>query len=95
MNNEEKQPRTMKLSIIISLILSITIILLILYFTIDTETFEYLSTQRIRYEFFFAAMGVNLIYWLLWGVRLRILSNAIDKNVDIGLWESTKITMCS
>jgi hypothetical protein len=87
----EKKPKTMKLSIIISLILSITIIILILFFTIDAETLEYLSTRQIRYEFFFAAMGVNVIYWILWGVRLRILSNTIDKNVNISVWESTKI----
>ena len=86
MDKEEKKPKTMKLSIILSLILSISIIVLILYFTIDAETFEYLSTHQIRYEFFFAAMGINVIYWTLWGARLKILSNAIDKNVNISLW---------
>jgi uncharacterized protein (TIRG00374 family) len=90
-DSTEKKPKTMKFSIIISLILSISIIILILFFTIDAETLEYLSTQQIRYEFFFAAMGINVIYWILWGVRLRILSNIIDKNVNISVWESTKI----
>ena len=95
MDKEEKKPKTMKLSIILSLILSISIIVLILYFTIDAETFEYLSTHQIRYEFFFAAMGINVIYWTLWGARLKILSNAIDKNVNISLWESTKIVIAN
>ena len=95
MDKEEKKPKTMKLSIILSLILSISIIVLILYFTLDSETFEYLSTHQIRYEFFFAAMGVNVIYWTLWGARLKILSNAIDKNVNISLWESTKIVIAN
>ncbi len=95
MDKEEKKPKTMKLSIILSLILSISIIVLILYFTIDAETFEYLSTHQIRYEFFFAAMGINVIYWTLWGTRLKILSNAIDKNVNISLWESTKIVIAN
>jgi len=94
-DKEEKKPKTMKLSIILSLILSISIIVLILYFTLDSETFEYLSTHQIRYEFFFAAMGVNVIYWTLWGARLKILSNAIDKNVNISLWESTKIVIAN
>lgn len=95
MDKEEKKPKTMKLSIILSLILSISIIVLILYFTIDAKTFEYLSTHQIRYEFFFAAMGINVIYWTLWGARLKILSNAIDKNVNISLWESTKIVIAN
>jgi len=94
-DKEEKKPKTMKLSIILSLILSISIIVLILYFTIDAKTFEYLSTNQIRYEFFFAAMGINVIYWTMWGARLKILSNAIDKNVNISLWESTKIVIAS
>ena len=95
MDEEEKKPKTIKLSIIISLILSISIIVLILYFTFDEETFEYLSIHQIRYEFFFAAMGVNVIYWTLWGARLKILSNAIDKNINISLWESTKIVIAN
>lgn len=95
MDKEEKKPKTMKLSIILSLILSISIIVLILYFTIDAKTFEYLSTHNIKYEFFFAAMGINVIYWTLWGARLKILSNAIDKNVNISLWESTKIVIAN
>ncbi len=95
MDKEEKKPKTMKLSIILSLILSISIIVLILYFTIDAKTFEYLSTHQIRYEFFFAAMGINVIYWTLWGARLKIMSNAIDKNVNISLWESTKIVIAN
>ena len=95
MDSTEKKPKTMKLAIAISLILSIAIIILILLFTIDAETLKYLSTQQIRYEFFFAAMGVNFIYWILWGVRLRILSNAVDKNVNINLWESTKIILAN
>ena len=95
MNKEEKKPKTMKISIIISLILSITIIVLILYFTLDVETFEYLSTHQIRYEFFFAAMGLNIICWTLGGAKLKILSNAIDKNVNISLWGSTKIVIAN
>jgi len=94
-NLKENKPKTMKLSIIISLVLSIAIIILILYLTIDANTLAYLSTHQIRYEFFFAAIVVNIIYWILWGVRLRILSNAIDENVNISIWESTKIIIAN
>ena len=91
MVSKQNRQKTIKIPIFLSVILSITIIILILYFTIDTDTIKYLSSSNIRYEFFFAAMGINVIYWVLWGERLRILSNAIDKDVTISLWESTKI----
>jgi len=90
-NPNDKKQKTVKLPIILSIALSIAIIVIILILTIDTETFNYLSTQRIRYEFFFAALGANFLYWIVWGARLKILSNAIDKNVNISLLESTKI----
>jgi hypothetical protein len=86
-----KKPRTVKISVIVSIALSITIILLILLFTIDVKTFEYLSTAPLRYEFFLAAVFINIFYWFLWGARLKVLSNSIDRNVTISLWESTKI----
>ena len=38
---------------------------------------------------------INVIYWMLWGARLKVLSNAIDKNVNISLWESTKIVIAN
>jgi len=91
----ENKAKTIKLPIIVSLSLSIAIILVILYFTIDAETIQYLSTVSIRYEFFVAAMFLNVMYWVLWGARLKVLSNAVDKNVNISLWESTKIVIAN
>ena len=91
MSEKEEKPKTMKLSILISVALSISIIIIILYFTIDTETIQHLTSHNIKYEFFIVAILVNIFYWILWGARLKILSNAIDKNVKIDLWESTKI----
>lgn len=91
----EKRPKTMKLPIVISLSLSITIILVILYLTFDTETFTYLSSQNIKYEFFFAAVLINFIYWILWGARLRSLTNAVESDVKISLWESTRIVIAN
>ena len=93
--NKEEKPKTIKLSIIICLILSISAIILILYFTLDEETFEQLTTTHIRYEFFLAAVVVTFLYWVLWGLRIKILSNAIDNSVKIDLWESTKIVFAN
>jgi uncharacterized protein (TIRG00374 family) len=92
---KEKKPKTMKIPIVIALTISIAIIVLILFLTIDVKTFEYISTISIRYEFFAVAVLLNILYWVLWGARLRILSNAIDKNVNISLWESTKIVIAN
>ncbi|MCK5458625.1 MAG: flippase-like domain-containing protein, partial [Thermoplasmatales archaeon] len=85
----------MKIPIILSIVLSISIIFLILIFTIDTTTFDYLSTASIRYEFFAAAVLLNILTWVLWGIRLKVLCNAIDKNVHIGLWKSTRIVIAN
>ncbi len=95
MVEKEKKHRTIKLSIIISLTISIAIIILILYFTIDANTIKQLSVAQIKYEFFAIAIILNILYWILWGARLKILSNAMNKNVKISLLESTKIVIAN
>jgi uncharacterized protein (TIRG00374 family) len=91
----EKEKKTIKLPIILSLTISLAIIIVILYFTIDSNTLNQLSTTKIKYEFFILAILLNILYWILWGARLKVLSNAIDKNVNISLWESTKIVIAN
>ena len=95
MNKEEKKPRTIKLSIIISVILSIVFIILILYFTIDPEEIYPIFQEKIHYEYLLAAVLLNVLFWFIWGARLKVLSNAIDKNVKISLIESTKIVIAN
>ena len=85
----------MKIPIIISVTLSIAIIIVILYFTVDAKTLNQLSTVQIRYEYFVVAVFLNILYWVLWGARMRVLANAMDKNVKISLWESTKIVIAN
>jgi len=91
-SNKEKK---IKYSIIASLIISIIIILLILYLTVDTDDIELLKNRDIHYEFFIIAAFFNFLSWCLWGLRLKILSNAIDKKVKITWWKSTKIVMAN
>lgn len=95
MVNREKKSKTMKLPIIISVIFSITIILIILLLTTDARTFNYLATTPIRYEFFLMALLLQIFSWFIWGARLKVLSNASDDTVKIGLWESTKIVIAN
>jgi len=92
---EEKKQKTIKLPIIISLTISIAIIIVIFYFTIDANTIDQLTSTNIKYEFFIIAILLNILYWILWGARLKILANAMDKKVKIGLFESTKIVIAN
>ena len=80
---------------IIALVISIAIIGIILIFSIDADAIDSLSSVQIRYEFFIAAIMINIVYWFLWGVRLQTLSNAIDPKVKISVWESTKIVIAN
>jgi len=91
----EKKGKTIKISIIISVALSLAIIIGILYFTLDADTIEKLKSVEIRYEFFILAALLNVLYWILWAARLKILANAIDPTVKISLWKSTKIVVAN
>lgn len=95
MSSEEGKKKTIKLSLIISLALSFSIIILILYFTIDAETINKLASTQIKYEFFAIAILLNILYWVLWGARLKVLANAVEENVKISLWKSTKIVIAN
>ena len=92
-NNKKK--KTMKMQILISIIISIVIIILVLFFTVDAETLNQLANTKIKYEFFALAILLNVLYWILWGARLKVLANAIDKKVNVGLWETTKIVIAN
>ena len=92
--NKEKQ-KTVKIPMIISVALSIVIIIIILFFTVDANTLNQLSRVSIKYEFFLVAIFLNILYWILWGARMKVLANAMDKNVKISLWKSTKIVIAN
>jgi uncharacterized protein (TIRG00374 family) len=93
--DKKKENRTIKWPIVATIILSVAIIVIILYFTFTPETLGYLSSVNINLWFFGAAILLNIIYWVLWAVRLRILSDAIDPNIHISLRESTKIIIAN
>jgi len=98
LTNEKKKLNKTKISIFVSIALSLSIIVLILYFTIDAQTIQYLSQVSFRAEFvlfFGAAVLLNVLYWFIWGARLKVLSKAIDPKVHISLWEATKIVIAN
>lgn len=94
MDAPPKRPRV-KLYTVISLTLSILIIALVLYFTISPATLYQLSHVQIHYEFFLAAIAINIAAWVLWGWRLKVLSHALDPSVTISLWEGTRIVIAN
>jgi uncharacterized protein (TIRG00374 family) len=92
---KEKKEKTLKYPFILSVTLSIIIIIAILIFTVDAETIGSLSTVNIKYQFFAVAIFLNVFYWIFWGARLKILANMMDKDVKIGIVESTKIVIAN
>lgn len=98
MTDEKKKLNKTKISIFVSIALSVSIIVLILYFTIDAQTIQYLSQVSFRAEFFVffcIAILLNVLFWFIWGARLKVLSKVVDPNVHIGLWEATKIVIAN
>lgn len=95
MTSEDSKPKTIKNWVILSILLSVTLIIIILYLTTDTETLKELNSRTIRYEFFIGAFCLNILYWILWGARLQILSDAVNKSVHISWLESTKIVIAN
>ncbi len=95
MNEGEKKSKTIKFSIILSIIISLAIIFIILYFTIDIKTFDYFSKVKIRYEYFIIAFFLQILSWFIWGARLKVLSHELEKDFTINLWDSTKIVIAN
>jgi len=93
--NNNKKSKTVKIPMIISISLSVAIIVVILFFTIDDKTIDQLSKVSIKYQFFLIAILLNVLYWFLWGARMKVLANAMDKNIKISLWKSTKIVIAN
>ena len=85
----------MKIPIIVSILLSIIFILIILYFTVKPEHVKYIKTIKIQYGFFILAFVFNFFSWSLWGLRLKVLSNAAEPAIKISWWESTKIVIAN
>jgi uncharacterized protein (TIRG00374 family) len=91
--DKKKHNKTVKIPIIVSIALSIAVILIVLKITIKPDELLVLFQQDVRYEFFVIAIMLRFAVWFLWGARLQILSNAIDKEVHISLLTSTKIVI--
>ncbi len=95
MGNQKKENKTVKIPIIISILISVITILTVLYLTVSQSDIELLKKTNLNYEFFILAFFLNFFSWVIWGLRLKILSNAAEKNINISLWKSIKIIMAN
>lgn len=95
MSSQEKKKKTVKYSIIASILISVIALLIVLYLTVNPNDIEQLKNRTIHYEYFVYAVFLNFLSWCIWGLRLKILSNAADKNINISWWKSTKIIMAN
>jgi uncharacterized protein (TIRG00374 family) len=93
--DKPQKPKTVKIPMIISITLSIAIFIVIIFFTVESSTLDQLSKVSIKYEFFLVAVLLNILYWVLWGTRIYVLANTMDKNVKISLWKSIKIVIAN
>lgn len=87
--NEDKS-RNLKL-LAVSLVFSIVVIGLVLYFTVDQTTIDYL--RAVKAEFFGLAIVLQLVVWTLWGLRIHLLTRMVDRTVDVGIKESISIVL--
>jgi len=85
----------MKRTILLTLIFSLGIIAVLLYFTIDDSTIAFLKSAQINYWFFALAVLLNFVYWGIWGLRLKILADCIEPPYKIKWWKSAKVVMAN
>lgn len=71
--------------------ISIISTILVLLFTIDATTFIYL--RKINPYFLILALIINMLSWVVWGFRIKILANSLDNNLK--LINSIKIVIAS
>ncbi|MDI6902671.1 MAG: flippase-like domain-containing protein [Methanocellales archaeon] len=72
-----------------ALAISIGSILLLLILTVDSETLPCL--RRIQPIYLFMALTVHVLSWVVWGLRMKVLSGAVGG--EVRLWDSTKMVM--
>lgn len=75
--------------LMIGLAISIVSALLILIFTVDSETINCL--RRIQPIYLFIAIGVHVLSWFVWGLRMKLLTESLGGKIS--LWRSTEIVI--
>ena len=77
--------------VIISLILSLISITIIFLFTFDKSSFDKLS--QIQINWLMIAILLHILSWVVWGLRIPIMSGYVDRRYRVNLREGTSIAL--
>jgi len=75
--------------LMMGLAISIISVILILIFTVDSETVN--SLRRIQPIYLLIAIGVHVLSWFVWGLRMKLLTESLGGKIS--LWRSTEIVI--
>jgi len=75
--------------LMIGLAISIVSAILIIIFTVDSETID--SLRQIQPIYLFIAIGVHVLSWFVWGLRMKLLTESLGGKIS--LWKSTEIVI--
>ena len=81
------------ISIITSLLLSISTIAIILFLTVDRSSIERL--REVKIQWFILAVLLHFLSWVIWGLRISVMSGHLDRERKINLRESMEITLAN
>ncbi|HEX17129.1 MAG TPA: flippase-like domain-containing protein, partial [Thermoplasmatales archaeon] len=81
------------ISIITSLLLSISTIAIILFLTVDRSSIERL--REVKIQWFILAVLLHFLSWVIWGLRISVMSGHLDREKKINLRESMEITLAN
>jgi len=66
--------------LVISLLLSFTSIVILLFFTVDTTTID--SILNIKKEAIIAAIALQLFSYIIWGLRTKVMCQSLGHNIS-------------
>ena len=77
--------------VIISLILSLISITIIFLFTFDKSSFDKLS--QIQINWLMIAILLHILSWVVWSLRISVMSGYVDRRYRVNLREGTSIAL--
>jgi len=79
------------MSVVISLILSLISITIIFLLTFDKSAFDKVS--EIQLNWLLIAILLHILSWVVWGLRISVMSGYIDRRYRVNLREGTSIAL--
>ena len=82
-----------QLSIALGLILSLLSIIIIFVLTFDRNSLE--AIKRIQIQWFLLAISLHFLSWIIWGLRISVMSGHMNRELKLSLRESTEIALAN